>query len=941
MLKIKAQYPFYSNFNINNGLLSNRIYNIIEDRNGFIWACTEQGVSRYDGVAFTNFTTKQGLPDNEVLSLFEDSKGRIWFNNFSKEPCYYFNGKIYNAKNDSFLLRIQKYKPKGMCIFVLVKNTNTIAFYIHENGKKLIISKDADDITFNFKYRIPEIFHYILLQKGDDFELRSVKQSFIWNKGDSANLIITELDFNAQNYNYAPDNYLTWLNLEHHKIVQINLKNRDSIEIPVSKKYKNIFISKAYSILSGDSFFSIYNEDFTQLKETVKLSFNFERVFKDKKGNIWLGSFDNGIYFIRNNAPISITIPVEKSKGLSTLWNENGKLIVATETNGLLIIDKNGALEKIIKGPKINRVRAYGYNQDFKFLGVDNGLFIMDKNYEHLKLYMPVSIKDIEMSDNGELLFGTAFSTYILPKDGGSKLIPIHQERTTAVCRRNANEIWLGGLTGVKKCIKVDTGYLTTRLKLNGLIDQSRIVDIKRDKLGNMWIATDQRGLFFYPIKGNIIHFSEYSDANHILMSDVCLEISIDKANKIWLATTNGISVIEYLNGIKPDFKVTTYSISEGMPAKKINGIGFWNDKIVVCANNGLFYFKDFKQPKDEVIKTIITQIKVNSKLYNGDNLELNYNENNLIISYIASFVNAGLSYNFKYKIKELSNEWIQTNTLSVPLLGLEPGTYTFEIAALNNKGNAGEIAILQFKILTPWFRKWWVTVLTIAILLSSIVYYYKLMKEKLTLSKDLTLLRLRILRAQMNPHFVFNALSNIKHLIKIKQLDRAEGYIGTLSLIMRKSINYSAKEFIQLNKEINYTKDYIDIELLRFGDKFKVEFEVDIDEDNLQAIFVPPLIIQPIVENAIKHAFKGISYQGLLRIVINKTGDKFVNYSIIDNGKGFDLNQKFFSNHGLSITKERISILFKDVKNKGTVSVQSHMIGDATGTRIDIQLPI
>ena len=941
LIKIKAQYPFYYNYNINNGLLSNRIYNIIEDRNGFIWACTEQGVSRFDGINFTNFTTKQGLPDNEVLSVFEDAKGRIWFNNFNKEPSYYYNGKIFNSSNDPFLERIRKFKPKGMSIFVLVQKSNTIGFYIQENNKRLIISKDAPELEFKYHSDVPDFFHYILLEKDNTFELRSICESFAWKKGDSAHQTNLEYDKNTQNYIHAPINYLNWLNNSQHYVVQIDIKTGDSTAIKIDERYKNIFLSADYTIITGDSFYSVYNPKVSILRETVKLPFNFERVFIDKKGNKWIGSFDNGIYFIRKNAPISIGLPTEKTKGLSNLWTQDGNLFVATETNGLLVINSKGKIVKNVIGPKINRVRAYGCNAKYKFLGVDNGLFIMDHDYKNLRMLREISMKDIENGENGELLFGTASCAFILYNNSDDKLIRICRERTTAVCRKNKNEIWLGGLAGVRKCVLTDTGYLNTDLKLNNLIDNSRIVDIKRDELGNMWVATDQKGLFYCSKEGKIVHFSEFSNFNHHLLSDVCLQIAIGQNNKIWLATTNGISVIEYLNSISPTFKVTSYSIPDGMPAKKINSIAFWNGKLIVCANNGLFYFNNLDAPKNEIYNTIITQIKVNSILYQGDNLELDYNHNNLIISYISSFINTSLNYHFQYRIKEISTAWIQTNNLEVPLLGMEPGTYTFEIAALNDNGNTGKISTLNFTIARPWYKHWWVVLIGLLLFVGSVFYYFKLMKERVVLSKDLTLLRLRILRAQMNPHFVFNALSNIKHLVKIKQLENAEKYIGTLSLIMRKSINYSAKEFIQLNKEINYTKDYIEIELLRFGEKFKVEFQFDLDEEDLQAIFVPPLIIQPVAENAIKHAFKGLNYQGVLKIVVVKLNANFIKYSIIDNGRGFDVANNTASNHGLSITKERILILFKDIKNKGSVTIKSEMKGPQTGTHIEIILPI
>ncbi len=207
-------------------------------------------------------------------------------------------------------------------------------------------------------------------------------------------------------------------------------------------------------------------------------------------------------------------------------------------------------------------------------------------------------------------------------------------------------------------------------------------------------------------------------------------------------------------------------------------------------------------------------------------------------------------------------------------------------------------------------------------------------------MSKDLTLFRLRILRAQMNPHFVFNTLSNIQRLIQVKELKHAEEYIGTLATVMRKSIDYSGKEFIQLGQEIDYTTHYLEIEKLRFGDKFECEWDIKISNEELTAIYVPPLILQPLVENAIKHAFKGIAYQGKIIISIGKLTENNLQYKIVDNGCGFDPAQLRTKKSGLGISRERVELLYKNMRKKALFDVQSVMQKPGCGTTIIIELP-
>ena len=104
---LTAQEFNYVHYDTKDGLAGSTVYSMCQDKDGFMWFATENGLSRYDGTYFKNFSVKEGLPDNEVLKVFADSKGRVWIGTFSKELCYYFKGKIYNYENDSLINKIK------------------------------------------------------------------------------------------------------------------------------------------------------------------------------------------------------------------------------------------------------------------------------------------------------------------------------------------------------------------------------------------------------------------------------------------------------------------------------------------------------------------------------------------------------------------------------------------------------------------------------------------------------------------------------------------------------------------------------------------------------------------------------------------------------------------------------------------------------------------
>lgn len=936
-----AGYPYHKNFNINDGLPSNKVYNILEDRYGFIWISTDKGVSRYDGVSFVNFTTRQGLPDNDVIGLYEDAVGRIWFQGYSSEPCYYKSGKIYNSKNDSFIRRVKKYKPYGICMFVLVKHNRSIAFVIEQNNKMLFVGKDIEDIEFKKNIKLSEVpYQQFLIRNGVAYDKISPADWYVWNKGDTA-IKIEKKEWDgllkeyalSMYYSEVPEGDLYGLAIAKQTIWKIHPETNSVSSFKINEQYNSLYSNKKYHALVSDSAYVIYNLDFTKKIEKQNLPFAFKRIFIDSKGNKWLGSFDNGIYLIRANTPTKINLPSGLEKGLLAVKNINGKILLETETNGLLVLDdKNRCQQYFHKNGNKTTTGIIALGDGYIMGNEIGGVVLLNQKFEVTRKLLRWAIKDIERGNKGEILIGARENSYIFQTDPRDTIIYIDVRRTTAICRVNQNEIWLGGLKGIKKLI-IGGGKMTlSPMMIHQDIASSRIVDIKNDGFGNMWVATDQKGLFYCPKQGNIIRFTEGS-GDKKLLSDMCLQLLVPNNKEVWLGTTKGISKI---NKIGSGFSVVNYSLPEGLPGISVNSIALMDSGMLVATPDGLYQFKVLQKSHNETSRTLITQVKVNDSIYNLESLELPYKKNNLIISYASSFINSGNEYRFKYRVKGLNAEWIETNTLQIPLLGLEPGNYMFEIAAVNAQGMVGPMSSINFRILTPWFRQWWFYLLIAAAIVAIFAYYYILLKEKIDLNKNLDLLRLRILRAQMNPHFVFNALSNIQRLIQIQHLKNAEQYIGTLASIMRKSLDYSAKEFIPLNKEVDYTANYLEIEKMRFDDKFKFSIINELSPDDQENIFVPPMILQPLVENAVKHAFKGITHTGELNITIFKTDNQLITYIIEDNGSGF--KNAVLSGHGLKITRDRLKLLYKDKPINASMNINSI---DNAGTVITIELPI
>lgn len=227
--------------------------------------------------------------------------------------------------------------------------------------------------------------------------------------------------------------------------------------------------------------------------------------------------------------------------------------------------------------------------------------------------------------------------------------------------------------------------------------------------------------------------------------------------------------------------------------------------------------------------------------------------------------------------------------------------------------------------------------ILSLLILLIIVVYRQKLTKSQY----DVKLFNQRLLRLQMNPHFIFNALTSIQSFMLEKNTKQASIYLSSFSKLTRSILNNSRAEFISLEEEIETTENYLKIQKLRFDNKF--DYEIIVDENlDTEYYLIPPMISQPFVENSIIHGFKEIEYKGKI-IIEYKINKNNLEISIIDNGKGVDKNKnKTHKSHALDITKERLKILNKK-KNKTISFIFENLndISEKTGTKTVFSIPL
>lgn len=210
-------------------------------------------------------------------------------------------------------------------------------------------------------------------------------------------------------------------------------------------------------------------------------------------------------------------------------------------------------------------------------------------------------------------------------------------------------------------------------------------------------------------------------------------------------------------------------------------------------------------------------------------------------------------------------------------------------------------------------------------------------LKEKTLIQDKINNLQRSALQAQMNPHFIFNCLNSIQNYIMRNDKDMAMDYLGRFATLIRQYLHASTKDLVTLDDEISMLTNYLHLEQMRFNQSFEYHFQIDKNIDTTE-ITLPPLLIQPFVENAILHGITSIANGGQINIDISKKENQ-LQITIKDNGKGFDKNKNtgMRKSLGIAITQKRLLYINDHAEGNYAISTQS----DERGTEINITVKL
>ena len=446
-------------------------------------------------------------------------------------------------------------------------------------------------------------------------------------------------------------------------------------------------------------------------------------------------------------------------------------------------------------------------------------------------------------------------------------------------------------------------------------------------------------------------------DASNGLCSNIIHQLAVSE-DAIWCASFNGISKVTLKDN--DSTVINNIGISEGLPNIEINDIAILNDTVWVASKNAISFFStntDFTNIVPPLLHfTSFTVNNIDRSI--SDHYQLPYQSNFINIGFEAlSFKSKG-KINYKYVLINETDSLVSTTTnRRVEFLSLEPGNYTLQVNAMNNSGIwSVHPARLQFTILQPFWQRWWFQ-LFIVLFTSALIYIIvkrriagvrKQEKIKTDFNKQIVLLEMKALRSQMNPHFVFNVMNSIQDYILKNDAKSAQKYLTKFARLVRLILDNSVEGEVVLQDELKAASLYVELEQQRFDYSF--QFVMDVAELlEVDELLIPSMIIQPYLENSIKHGISHLEKEGKIILTVSKK-EEVVLISITDNGVGRTaaaewnkMNVREHISHGSTITANRIAAynIAHNTHIQTTISDLMDSSGKIAGTRVEVSIPV
>lgn len=941
----KAQHPLVIPIKPSGDYLPTTVFYVFRDAGDIMWLATNTGVYRYDGYTFDHFTSEDGLGDNEILRLYQDKKGRIWFQSMNGNPSYYLDGEIKNKSNDSLLAQMTF--------------TKMILSEVENNVGDLYINGRPNNLV-----KIDKHNHVEYLQIAG-FE------NYMW-VDEAGKLYTVQRDKLKKKYPIR-GNRLGDLNLVCQERDVFQIIDPDHIEpvlsLPViSEEIIFIKIKSAKEIFIGTRN-GLYIWDKTREDPPVAImeGYSISSVAWDFENNLWLSTLESGAFMIPNlNVHIWNTrygLPENKITCLE--HDHTGALWVGMASDYYAQFDTLGQTN-IYRLPKQSRIDVTNIRE------FENEIYIIGKGDIARKtangnIYFGIYGNDILLSKHQGVFLAQDYTLHLTREQFDETIYEIVfnlqqrrsnyellQDRTNVIKEHNGI-VYIGTSRGLYT-------YSNNNLQYWGAAHKTftyPVRDLAFDRNnGDVFLAT-MNGLLVYK-DGQLLN--QLNDEDGLPNSD-CNAVFVDANNRIWAAFGNKIVAFKRSGN---QFELTNYSNRLKIVATRITDIDTYKGKMYISTETGLISFDpDAREIFNTPPLLRFGDILLNNRQVSTSFLSsLRHGENDIAISYTGTSYLSGDQIKYAYYLSGYDNEWHETRERIIQYKSLPSGNYRFLVKATNSAGITSTVLTLPIHIKKPVWKEWWFIVAVLIWTAAAIGIAWKwrlrkikrnfeseqrtirLEKEKAESDKLISDLNQQAFRQQMNPHFIFNALNTIKGYYAENNIKEASEYISKFSRLLR-TILENSEHVVPLEKEIHALQLYMDLAAMRYEHKFT--YSVNVHPGlNSQDVSIPPMLIQPFVENAIVHGIAPLQVKGHIAIDFSQSADRLV-CTITDNGIGRSAaagktRLKEHSSKATLLITEYLQALNTRSKTEAfTLHIHDDMdaAGNPTGTRVTLSMPL
>jgi len=975
--ELKAQEPYYYSIGEDAGFPVQQIYEIYQDKKGHLWIGCNSGLFEYDGNRFLHYQT-EGQNAGSVSNLKEDSRGRIWARNFKGQVFHTQNKKLVqyvnwedsihqfpnvfiNSKDQLFITSKKGVYRQDLNTkeWMLIAPRDSLhlqglafqmsSFFANLQGEPNIVA--VNSVAGVIRGDSLSIFNFTTNDPKPDIFLRT----FIYGNRDyiiDSHNAIFEIDSDTLRY---VTNLSKW-GLSKHSVLWIT--DLQDNRIAIGTREGLYLFNYQFEPINRNPYF-----------KDKKVSC----VLKDQEGNIWVTTLQDGLFMIPN-------IEVMLYNMQNAMFPENSIYSIEVTPNGDLFLGfakgtfgqlkKNGSFVELFNPSirsEIPDIENITENNNTYFINWSR-LLRMDESGTIKEFSVHVSApKELKFFGNNLLVPTNSgiiwLQPLVNPDDYFSQLniIPDQEriineallpnqksgENSRQVLIRNskkANSVELDTIHNRLWGIFSDGVYwFKDRKSEKLLIDSTPVYGSKMVSSADslLWIASS-KGLLVLHDTSLIFQIATTSSVQAILVTD----------SLVWYATINGI--FQYHKKNRTSSKIDKF---DGIASLEIHDIQLFNNTLYLATPKGMVTLPAFKSYQNLVPPSIeLSRVAILDKdtlIQNEYNLS--YNQNIITIHFTAVAYKSRGAHQFQYRMVGLSDNWItvpgQQNV--VRFISIPPGNFSFEVKALNEDGlESKETKTIHFTIAPPFWKTLWFLALAIMVSGALVVTYFKIRIINLTkrnqLEKLLKASEITAIKAQMNPHFIFNALNSIQDLILQNDIRASSLYLGRFSELLRQVLEMSGKETVSLQEEIRILEVYLELEKLRFESNFNYQITTERIPVGASQILIPSMIIQPYIENSVKHGLLHKSGNKMLTVHF-AAGETDIRCIITDNGvgraKAEEIKQRrsqYHKSFASLATKKRIDLLNQLNDRQIELTIEDlYFENTAIGTRVEIKFPL